>query len=219
MKNILITGASGNLGRTIVAAFEQVNDYHVNIISREAGRGSKHVKAFNVDLLNEDFCALLVKEIIETQVHLDAVIFLTGGYVSGDITKNSSVDIQKMMSLNVATAHNIVSPLININRHIKRKLSLIFIGAKAAMELPSAVNNIAYALSKKTLHHYVSLINESEKKFGTSAFIVLPGALDTTINREVMPDADFTKWTKPGDIAQCIRAIVQGEKTESIIEL
>jgi len=36
MKNILITGASGNLGRTIVAAFEQVDDeYHINIISRE----------------------------------------------------------------------------------------------------------------------------------------------------------------------------------------
>lgn len=219
MKNILITGASGNLGTTIVAAFEQADEYHINITSRGEVQDNNHLKAFHVDLLNEASAASMVEEIITTQQHIDAVIFLTGGYISGDITQNSSSDIQKMIGLNVATAHNIAGPFININRREKRKLSLIFIGAKAAMETSTAVNSMAYALSKKTLHHYVSLINESEKKSGTSAFILLPGALDTVINREAMPDADFTKWTKPGDIAECIRAIVEGEKTESIIEL
>ena len=150
---------------------------------------------------------------------IDAVIFLTGGYISGDITQNSAADIQKMMAVNVVTAHNIASPLININRHQKKKLSLVFIGAKAAMELSSAVNNIAYALSKKTLYHYVSLINESENKSGTSAFIILPGTLDTAFNRETMPEADFTEWTKPGDIAVCIRQILEGLQTEPIVEL
>jgi short-subunit dehydrogenase len=219
MKNILITGASGNLGRTIVAAFEQADEYHINIISREEVQGSNHLKAFHVDLLDEVSAALLVEEIIETQHHIDAVIFLTGGYVAGDITANSAADIQKMISVNVATAHNIASPLININRHQKRKLSLVFIGAKAAMELSSAINNIAYALSKKTLYHYVSLINESENKAGTSAYILLPGTLDTSFNRNAMPNADFTVWTKPGDIASYIRKIVDGVQTENVIEL
>jgi short-subunit dehydrogenase len=124
-----------------------------------------------------------------------------------------------MMAVNVATAHNIAGPLININRPQKRKLSLIFIGAKAAMELSSAVNNIAYALSKKTLYHYVSLINESENKSGTSAYILLPGTLDTAFNREAMPEADFTEWTKPADIALCIRQIAEGLRMETVIEL
>jgi len=218
MKNILITGASGNLGRAIVAAFEQAEDYHINIVSREELQGSNHLKAFHVDLLDEVSAASLVEEIIETQQHIDAAIFLTGGYVGGDITQNSAADIQKMMAVNVATAHNIASPLININRHQKRKLSLIFIGAKAAMKLSSAVNNMAYALSKKTLYHYVTLINESENKSGTSAYILLPGTLNTGFNREAMPDADFAVWTKPGDIAFCIRQIVEGVQTEPIIE-
>jgi short-subunit dehydrogenase len=219
MKNILITGASGNLGRTIVAAFDQADEYHINVISREEVHSNNHLKNFHVDLLDEVSAASLVEEIIETQQHIDAVIFLTGGYVSGDITTNSTADINKMMGVNIGTAHNIASPLIKINRHLKNELKLVFIGAKAAMELSSAVNNLAYALSKKALYHYVSLINESENESGTSAFIILPGTLDTAFNRESMPDADFTKWTKPADIALCIRKIAEGLQTEMVIEL
>lgn len=219
MKNILITGASGNLGKTIVAAFEQAADYHINIISREEVQGSKNLKAFHIDLLDEISAASLVEEIIETQQHLDAVIFLTGGYIGGDVTQNSSADIQKMMAVNVATAHNIAGPLIKINRQQKRKLNLIFIGAKAAMEDSTSVNNIAYALSKKTLYHYVTLINESESEAGTSAHIILLGTLDTAFNREAMPDADFTKWTSPLDIAMRIKKLVDWLLLETVIEL
>lgn len=218
MKNILITGASGNLGKMIVAAFEQSDDYHINIITREEVQGSNYLKAFHVDLFDDVSAASLVEEIIESQQHIDAVIFLTGGYTGGDITQNSAADIQKMMAVNLITAHNIAGPLMNINRHQKRKLSLIFIGAKAAMELSLAKNSIAYALSKKTLYHYASLINESENKTGTSAYILLPGTLDTAFNREAMPDADFTEWTKPADIALCIKKIVEDVQMETVIE-
>ncbi len=87
------------------------------------------------------------------------------------------------------------------------------------METSTAVNNIAYALSNKTLYHYVTLINESENTSGTSAYILLPDTLDTAFNRDVMPDADFISWTKPVFIALCIRKIVEGVQTEYIIEL
>ncbi|MBC7935192.1 MAG: hypothetical protein H7Y86_07520 [Rhizobacter sp.] len=83
----------------------------------------------------------------------------------------------------------------------------------------SAVNNRAYVYPRRTLYHYVRHINESENKSGTSAYILLPGILDTGFNREAMPDADFTEWTKPGAIALRIKEIVEAAQTEPIIEL
>lgn len=219
MKNILITGSSGNLGKSILAAFENGEDYHTNITSREEVHGSSHLKVFHVDLMDEVSAATMVEEIIDEQEHIDAVIFLTGGYIAGDIIQNSTADIQKMISVNVATAHNIATPLIQVNRRQQKKLNFIFIGAKAAMKAASAVTNVAYALSKKMLYHYAEFINESENKYGTAAFIILPGTLNTPFNRDAMPDADFTKWTNPEDIALCIKNIIEGKQTEKVVEL
>jgi NAD(P)-dependent dehydrogenase (short-subunit alcohol dehydrogenase family) len=219
MKNILITGASGNLGKAILAAFEKESEFHINITSREEIHGSDHLKAFYVDLMNEASSAALVNEIIENQQHLDAVVFLTGAYIAGDITHATSPDIQKMIGVNVATAHNIAAPLMQINRDQKKPLHFIFIGAKAAMDPASAVTNVAYALSKKMLFHYSELINETENKYGTLAHIILPGTLNTAFNRESMPDADFSTWTNPDDIAHCIKQIVLGEQVEKVISI
>ncbi len=219
MKNILITGASGNLGKSILAAFETESDFHINITSREDMLGSSHLKAFNVDLMDEALTASLVHELIETQQHLDAVVFLTGAYIQGDITQNTSSDIQKMVGVNVLTAHNIAAPLMQINRHQNKQLHLIFIGAKAAMQPASSVNNAAYALSKKMLFNYTELINESENKYGTLAYIILPGTLNTAFNREAMTGADFSKWTKPDDIVLCIKKIISGDQIEKIISI
>lgn len=219
MKNILITGASGNLGKSILSAFETESEFHINITTREEIHSSGHLNAFYVDLMDEASSASLVQKLIETQPHIDVVIFLTGAYIQGDITQNTSTDLQKMISVNVATVHNIASPLMQINRHNKKILQLIFIGAKAAMHPSSSIENAGYALSKKMLFNYCELVNESENKYGTLAYIILPGTLNTSFNREAMPDADFSLWTKPEDIATCIKKIVEGEKTEKVIPL
>jgi len=219
MKNILITGASGNLGKSILAAFEKESEFHINITSREEIHGSSHLKAFYVDLMDEASAASLVHELIETQQHIDAVIFLTGAYIQGDITQSTSTDLQKMIGVNVATAHNIAAPLMQINRRQKKPLHLIFIGAKAAMQPASSIENAAYALSKKMLFNYCELVNESENKNGTLAYIILPGTLNTAFNREAMPGADFSQWTNPDDIALCIKKIVLGEQVEKIISI
>jgi len=219
MKNILITGASGNLGKSVLAAFEKESEFHINITSREEIHDSGHLKAFYVDLTSEASTASMVHELTEKQQHIDAAVFLTGAFIQGDITQISSTDLQKMISINVATAHNIAAPLIQINRQKQKPLHLIFIGAKAAMAPASAVENVAYALSKKMLLNYAELINESENKYGTLAYIILPGTLDTAFNRQAMPDADFSQWTNPDDIATYIKRIILKEDVEKIISL
>ena len=116
-----------------------------------------------------------------------------------------------------AAAFNSVLPLVN---HFRKKGGgkLIFIGAKAAYNNSTAINNFAYSLSKQMLFNFTGMINESEAAFNTTAHILLPGTLDTVLNRQQMPDADFSKWTSMQIIAETISNIIAGKEVKTVIE-
>jgi NAD(P)-dependent dehydrogenase (short-subunit alcohol dehydrogenase family) len=40
---------------------------------------------------------------------------------------------------------------------------------------------------------------------------VLPSVIDTPANREAQPDADYSKWVAPEEIAKVIRFLVSSE--------
>jgi len=42
------------------------------------------------------------------------------------------------------------------------------------------------------------------KPYNVNVNSVLPSIIDTAANRKAMPDADFTKWPKPEEIARVI---------------
>jgi NAD(P)-dependent dehydrogenase (short-subunit alcohol dehydrogenase family) len=39
---------------------------------------------------------------------------------------------------------------------------------------------------------------------GLTANVVLPGTMDTPANRKSMPNADFSQWVQPGDVADLV---------------
>jgi hypothetical protein len=39
------------------------------------------------------------------------------------------------------------------------------------------------------------------------ANVVLPGTMDTPANRKSMPDADFSKWVQPKDVAELVLSL------------
>jgi hypothetical protein len=52
-------------------------------------------------------------------------------------------------------------------------------------------------------------LNESSTENNIFTSLIVPGTIDTLINRQQIPDADFTQWTKPQDIAYKIHASIQ----------
>jgi NAD(P)-dependent dehydrogenase (short-subunit alcohol dehydrogenase family) len=61
----------------------------------------------------------------------------------------------------------------------------------------------AYAASKAAVHRLTeALASEWKGKITVSA--VLPSIIDTAANRASMPNADFSKWVKPQELAELI---------------
>jgi NAD(P)-dependent dehydrogenase (short-subunit alcohol dehydrogenase family) len=47
-------------------------------------------------------------------------------------------------------------------------------------------------------------INAEGKGKNVTATVIVPSVIDTEANRKAMPDADFSAWVKPDDIAEAI---------------
>lgn len=216
MANIFLTGGAGNLGTVVVDALvEAGHSIHLTLIS-DADKTHEKANRYVTDLTHNDTVGNTIDSIVDKVHKIDAGVFLAGGYTSGDIDAVDMETIHKMIKLNFETAFYASQKLIS---HYKTNGGgcLIFIGAKAAMENATAAANVAYALSKQMLFNYCTMINEQAHKYNISAHILLPNTLDTALNRSFMPDADFSKWTRPADIGQIINRIVEGKETNVVI--
>lgn len=217
MSVIFLTGGAGNLGKTVVnSLLEAGHSLHLTVRHEDEKVDSRAGK-YTTDLTDKNAVTKAIQKIVATGQTIDAGVFLAGGYTGGGTDKVTIEDIHKMIMLNFETAFHAALILLNQFRaSVGGKL--IFIGAAAAMNNKTAAGNVAYALSKQMLYHFCTMINENEKVHHISAHILLPNTLDTALNRSLMPDADFSKWTKPEAIAHTINNILLGKENKTEIQ-
>jgi NAD(P)-dependent dehydrogenase (short-subunit alcohol dehydrogenase family) len=80
--------------------------------------------------------------------------------------------------------------------------AIVNIAAKAALDPPA--RSAAYAASKAAAVVMMHSLDADLRGTAVRVNSVLPGIIDTEPNRTAMPNADFTKWPKPADIARVV---------------
>jgi NAD(P)-dependent dehydrogenase (short-subunit alcohol dehydrogenase family) len=68
-----------------------------------------------------------------------------------------------------------------------------------------------YIASKAAVLAFVDALAAEYTKDGVRANAVLPSVIDTYANRVDQPDADYSRWVKPADIAAVIRFLSSPE--------
>jgi NAD(P)-dependent dehydrogenase (short-subunit alcohol dehydrogenase family) len=206
VQNIIITGASGNLGQHVVKKLSRP-DTQLFVTAGRHYNGEfddlPQVYHSQIDLLDSEASHSFVQKVTERAGTIHAGIFLAGGYAPGGLSGTTDEDLEKMIHLNFFTAFHLTKPLI---AHFKEHGGgqLIFIGAKGAVDNKGGDSNFAYTLSKSLLVKMSDMINSEYESEGITASMIIPGIIDTTVNREAMPNADFTEWVPPTDIAESI---------------
>jgi NAD(P)-dependent dehydrogenase (short-subunit alcohol dehydrogenase family) len=215
MKNIIITGATGSLGRSVTREFLK-GDYHLNLPVRGPLVSSEKQTAWYADLTDAAAVDKMISSVAEAQGVIDAAIHLVGGYKPGALDETGTADVTAMINLNFNSAFNLVQSLLP---HYQKngKGVFIFIGASSAMNTASAGYHVAYALSKRLLVSLAEMINASNHNTQIAAHILLPSTLDTPLNRSLMPDADFSAWTPTEKLADVMRQIVEGDEKSLVI--
>jgi NAD(P)-dependent dehydrogenase (short-subunit alcohol dehydrogenase family) len=207
MKKIIVTGASGNMGKAIVRKFLAEGYWVIGtvipgdpaVLDIEDTRFEKSV----VDLLNEGDAGKFIAAIIERHKTIDATVLTVGGFAMGEIVDTKTSDITKQYKLNFETTYNIVRPVFA--QMIKQQSGRIFMtGSRPGLDAQQGNGMTAYSLAKSLIFRLADLMNAETKGIDVVTSVVVPGTIDTSPNRKAMPDADFRKWTKAEDIAEII---------------
>ena len=206
MKNVLVTGANGSLGRAVAEKFLNEN-CHVIGIDRELPENiqfeNRNPEHHAVDLLKEENVREFLGKIYREHNRIDVAIFTAGGFAMGDLEESSGAAMTEQYELNFLTAFH---PARQIFLKMKEKNygRIFLIGSRPGHNVKNGTKMIAYALSKSLLFRFAEILNDEGSKHNVVTTMIVPGTIDTPANRKSMPDADTSAWVKPQEIANII---------------
>ena len=203
-KNVLITGASGNLGKATVEKFLSEGYTVIATVTpgKPLGFDAEGVHAYEADLTDEKSVDTVVKQIITDHTTLDAALLLVGGYASGNIQNTDGALLKKMFALNFDTAYFVARPVFQQMLAQPNGGRIIFVGSRPALLAKEGKNSLAYGLAKSLIFKFADVLNAEGSSKNVTASVIVPSTIDTEVNRKAMPDKDFTAWVKPEEIAE-----------------
>jgi dihydropteridine reductase len=204
MKKLLIVGGSGALGKSVVNTFK-ISNPSWNIMNLDFSENKN--ADYNYSLTNnfttkEEISKIDKNEFIQNKV--DCIINVAGGWQMGSIENDNVIEYtHQMMNMNLYSsllAAHLAKKFLNENS------LLIFTGANT---VKTGMHSwmIGYQLSKNSVHHLADVLasNPQELPVSTKLITILPGTIDTEVNRKSMPDADFSTWNKPEEMAKIMK--------------
>lgn len=137
---------------------------------------------------------------------LDGLVNVAGGFRWELVASGSVETWDAMHEMNLRTAlvaSRCALPHLRGSAHGR----IVNVGAWAAQQAGAGMG--AYAASKAGVARLTEALAEELKDQGITVNAVLPSILDTPANRADMPDADFSRWVQPAQLAQVIAFLLQ----------
>jgi NAD(P)-dependent dehydrogenase (short-subunit alcohol dehydrogenase family) len=214
---VFITGANGGLGSSVTRAFLKQGARVIGASRRvkAAEFPQPNFEAMTIDFDKLDEIKSGVARIVERYGRLDVLVHVLGGFVGGpSIAETTDEMWEQMQNINLNAAFHVFRECIP---HLRKSSGrLIAIGSLTAVQ-PHA-NLGAYVVSKAALAMLVQTVALENADAGLTANVILPGTMDTPVNRKAMPGADFSKWAKTDDVAELVLSLA-GEHAKHLTGL
>lgn len=207
MSTIILTGANGNLGIPVTEKLLQEGHRLISVTGPEgAGEMPEDPSLENraVDLMQDQQTKEFVDSVIQKYPGIDAAVLLVGGFAMGRLADTKPEQLDKMIRLNFHTAFHVVRHLLPYFLESPQGGQFILVGSRPGMNPAEGTAMFAYSLGKSMVFRLAEFINAEGKGKNVSATVIVPSTIDTPDNRQAMPDADFTKWVPPANIAEAI---------------
>ncbi|MEX3689416.1 SDR family NAD(P)-dependent oxidoreductase [Paraburkholderia sp. BR14263] len=205
---VMVTGGFGTLGRAVGRVFAD-NGWKVALIDKAPapdGASAEQLHASwwrgGVELTDLDAARAAFSATVEQLGKLDALVNIAGGFRWETLADGSLETWDLMYQMNVrtaATASKAALDYLAVGAHGGR---IVNIGAGAALKAGMGMG--AYTASKSGVMRLTEALAEELKDRSITVNAILPGIIDTPQNRNDMPDADFSRWVRPEEIANVI---------------
>ena len=205
---VLVAGGTGFLGTAVVRELLAAG-YSITatgVIEREAERlAAEPVELVHADLFDPD----QVGKAVDATDDLEAVVNLVGGYSEGPLVHETDPDqFDGLMRLNVMPCFLLARAAMP--RLIERGGGA-FVGVSARPALRPFPGAAGYIASKAAVLALIQALDAEYKRHLIRCNAILPSVIDTPANRSAQPDADYSKWVQPEEIAKVVRFLVSEE--------
>ena len=205
---IAVTGAFGVLGE-VVATAAALQGARLALIDHSLVPPEGLVEACGVDALvltGVDLADPAAAEAALAGVEsrfgrLDVLINIAGGFRWQTLDEGDPAVWHLLYATNVKTAANASRAALRLLRASPAG-RIVNIGAAGAVKAAAGMG--AYAAAKAGVHRLTESLAEELKADGVTVNAVLPSIIDTPANRADMPEADFSAWVAPADLAEVI---------------
>lgn len=205
-KTVVVTGAFGALGGAVAEAAAQEGAFVAALdfaATAPAGLdqrlGPDALLIGGIDLTSPQEADRAMAEVQNKFQRIDALLNIAGGFrwetiaaAQGDTTW------ERMFAMNLKTALNASRAAIPFLL-ASGAGRIVNVGAEAATRAGEGMG--PYAASKAAVHRLTESLAEELKLKNVTVNAVLPSTIDTPLNREEMPTADFSRWVAPRDLA------------------
>jgi 3-oxoacyl-[acyl-carrier protein] reductase len=201
-KIVVVTGASGALGKVVVAS-ALARGARVAAIDHAASAMKatpERIELGGVDLTDATEAKKAIDAAASHFGKLDALVNIAGGFAFETVAEGDPKTWLRMYALNVLSA---LTASRSARPHLPASGAgrIVNVGAMGALQAGAGMG--AYAASKAGVHRLTEAL-AAEWKGKITVNAVLPSTIDTAANRASMPNADFAKWVRPEELAEVI---------------
>lgn len=217
-KVVMVTGANGNIGQVVARRFGEAGATLV-LVGRKEHEIAPLVDELGgmtgvADVTDEGSVDTVVKAVEARYGRIDVLAHTVGGFASGQPVHESGLDLwNKMMALN---GQSVYVTCGRVARHMVEagvQGRIIAILSKNAYK--GTAKSGAYSAAKAAAQRILESMAAELKGYNITVNGVVPSTIDTPQNRADMPNADFSKWVQPEEIADAI-LFLASERAKSI---
>ena len=207
-QTVLITGAAGNLGHAVAAAFAAAGanlvllDLNEDSLKKTPAAGAGEVLRQRVDLSDTASIAAAVDSAVKRFGRIDALCNLAGGFDMGQkVHELPAAKWDFMMELNAGSVLRMAQAVVP---HMLQAGGgkIVNIGANSALSGKAEMG--AYIASKSAVIRLTETMAAELRSHNINVNCVLPSIIDTPPNRAAMPKADPKKWVAPEALADVL---------------
>ena len=216
-RNIIVTGAAGNLGRKVIEKFKREGFKVIATVRPESEVELEEADdIYEIDVTHEASVEAFAKEYAYQYGEIEAIALLVGGYGHGTLGETSLEQVSEMIRLNFFSAYTMVRHFLPVMKKAN-KGSFLLVGAKPALHSEQGQSAVAYTLSKGLIMQLSELISQEVAGSGVRSHVFVPSIIDSPGNREAMANQDARKWVSAGEIAEAMHYAASSPSLKNMV--